>query len=233
VKLAQQCGFLCVSAQAFDAGFEAEAQRLAATCRVLFMPAGRVSLMYQIGAHRTLTLPDTANFDFHGGVVQLQGERDGEPYHTGEAPGGLTILSTGRGDARFAAPFDTRMDEAEWVPLKTWLNRVAVRGSAGITHSRRDFIDVLANQEGGTHVDPTVDEAYMQLRTDVLGILLGAPQVEKGPDGTVRAAKTLDLGRLTPPDSNIVEASMRQIAHEVLRALEKHFPDLPHAPRLS
>jgi hypothetical protein len=161
-KLREQFGFLQVSAQAFDAGFEAEAVRLAGICRVLFMPAGGQSLMYQLGKHDAITLPDTADFEFH--------ERRGlPPLGSPLAPGGLTVIGHRGPQPCFRAPLDSRMDTAEWVPLKTWESRVAVRSSAGVTHSRADFIEVLANQEGGMHIDPTFDEAYGTLREDTMG----------------------------------------------------------------
>ena len=104
------------------------------------------------------------------------------------------------------------MPDAKWLKLDRWLQTPAVRSSTGVTHSRWDFIRVLANQEGGAHVDPTIEREYAQLREGTLGaVTFPADQVPPPAES------------ILSPGRNVVEASMRQIAHEVQRALEKQF----------
>jgi hypothetical protein len=200
--------------------------RLAIICRVLFSESGGKSLMQQLGAHKTITLPDTAVFDAQpiapGISIQLIGtDAEGnEGVVNDESCGGLTELTNGpRGGMRWTAPLDTRMPQARWMKLSAWLSSVAVRSSTDVTHSRWDFIRVLANQEGGAHLDPTVEISYTQLRGDTLGVLSGP--FTPAPGGGF--PEKIDLEAMQPPETNVVEASMRQIAHEAIRALEKHF----------
>lgn len=77
------------------------------------------------------------------------------------------------------------------------------KDKAGNTFSRRDIVLAVANQDGGAHVDPELDEDYAALSKDnTLGwhFSVGGTETEF-------------------PD-NPVPASIRQIAHEVLVTLE-------------
>jgi hypothetical protein len=204
--------------------------RLAATCRVLFTESGGgKSLMQQLGTHKTITLPDTAILDkraygpiaaFTGFGKDAEGNRV-ELFNDNDPPGGLVVNNTSPdGRMRWTAPLDARMQGTSWSKLPKWLSTPAVRGSSGVTHSRSDFIRVLANQEGGAHIDPTVEADYAQLRSDTGGVMIGTFKLG--------APQTLEHMDWESPETNVVEASMRQIAHEVIRALEKHFPaELP------
>ncbi len=183
--------------------------------------------MQQLGAHKSIVLPDTAILDFQpigpGMGVQLMGTKAGSDEQVvlnAGGPGGVVDLVDTPEGMRWIAPLDARMAQATWKKLPQWMSAVAVRGSTGITHSRWDFIRVLANQEGGAHVDPSVEITYRDLRIDTLGVLSGP--VEIPPGGGL--PEKIDIEALQPPDSNVVEAAMRQIAHETIRALEKQFP---------
>ena len=67
----------------------------------------------------------------------------------------------------------------------------------------------VANKEGGTHIDPKLDEAYANLsRFNSLGWKVFMSGVEKDFNNTP------------------VLPSIRQIAHEVLKTLKDEFPDL-------
>jgi hypothetical protein len=229
--------FLTRSAAEFDKGAEEEAVRLAGACRVLFSESGGSSLVRQLGVHKTIQLPDTAQFDRQvigpGLSIQMVGEdeRGNDLTLPIEARGGLVDLGQGTGSMRWFAPGDTRMEGAAWLPLPRWLSAAAVRGSSGATHSRWDFIRVLTNQEGGAHVDSTIDADYAQLRADTLGVLSGPIDVLVEPDGSIRFPDEIDMSGMLAPEANVVEASMRQIAHEAIRGLERQFSMLtPYRP---
>jgi len=81
---------------------------------------------------------------------------------------------------------------------------------------------VLANQDGGAHVDPKLDADYVKLRNDTMGRLFGAPP-NPGATALEGAIEGIDWKR---PDTNVVKATMRQIAHEAIRDVERHFPSL-------
>lgn len=226
--LRSQYRFLVRSAKAFDEGAEDEALRLAVSCRVLFRESGGKSLMQQLGASKTIKLPDTAILHERTGPIrnfQLIGTdedgNEGTVLASGDdPPGGLTDPADGRdGGMRWTASLDTRMEGASWINLSEWLAADAVRGSSGVIHSRSDFIRVLANQEGGAHIDSTVEADYAELRSDTLGVAVGTV-----PSAPVTSTNEMLEGIVWElPETNVVEASMRQIGHEAIRALEKHF----------
>jgi hypothetical protein len=207
-RLRRQYRYLTRSATFFDSGAEDEAERLAGACRVLFSDTGGTSLITQLHARHSFKLPDTAVLDVMGMHVGIPMKLHAVDEHGNEvtpqfAAGGLIeIVDTPKGP-RWGAPLDARMHDARWLPLDRWLSEPVVRDSTGITHSRDDFIRVLRNQEGGSHVDPTIEEDYARLRDDTLGALSDAGEGWQ------------------PPALNVVEASMRQIAHEAIRAVEQ------------
>ena len=83
-----------------------------------------------------------------------------------------------------------------------------VRGEETL-FTRRQMVLALANQDGGAHVAPILDDAYQRLsRIDGLGWrVLDAV-------GDRTEEKTPEL------------ATMRQIAHEVLMTMHGEFPDV-------
>ena len=168
-RLRGQFGYLVRSAMAFDEGVEDEAPRLAGACRVLFIPGSGKSLVYQLGAHKSITLPDTSIRNQQavapGVAIQLYGtDAQGKPLTAPRtALGGLAAPAADLRGTRWVAQGDAWMLSARWVPLQTWLMAPAVRSSSNKDYSRWDFIRVLANQEGGMHVDPTVEADHVQL----------------------------------------------------------------------
>ena len=91
-----------------------------------------------------------------------------------------------------------------------WWHQSVVKDAQGREFSRWDLVRVVANQDGGAHVDPKVDQLHYQLtRLNSLGISRGE----------------------TPRDSP-VPATLRQIGWEVHSMLHDHRRDLlpPEAP---
>jgi hypothetical protein len=218
-QLRTQFGFLTRRIASFDEGHEKEAVALAGVCRVLFSDSGGMSVIKQLGARTELKLPDTAILDWSpvgGGIfVQVrQVNPDGSEGPLSDSTGGLAELNGLADDLRWIAPLDDWMDRARWMGLDEWLTKPAVRGSSGTTYSRQDFIRVLANQEGGMHFAPTVDSAYAKLRDDTMGAA-----IHPLPGNQIMAPRE----EFVAPGLNVVEASMRQISHEVQRGLEDTF----------
>lgn len=87
--------------------------------------------------------------------------------------------------------------------FEIWWNGIVFVDKDRNEFSRKDIVLSLANKEGGAHVDKTLDEKYADLRK---GNSLGWFDVT--PDG------------VQTPSEDQVPASMRQIAHEVLKTLE-------------
>src|SRR5438034_3485855 len=70
---------------------------------------------------------------------------------------------------------------------------------------RRELIRVVANQDGGSHVDPALDETYARLTRDNS---MGWVEVSAG---------------VEQPMPEPATASVRQMAHELLRVLDSGY----------
>lgn len=68
--------------------------------------------------------------------------------------------------------------------FETWWTMPIIRDQSGPEFTRRDIVLTVANQDGGAHVDPTLDEAYMKLSRSIgyaMTISLdGGPQLGGG-----------------------------------------------------
>lgn len=189
--------FLRRSSWAYDEGDVPEAKRLAVTLRVLLHDTKQShSLLGQLGVKDSLRWYDTAvpihpdNLLPTPGLIQMQME-----------PGvGVT----------YTAPLDDRPPELMQPPsgFTPWWNN-AVCKLPDRTWSRSQLVLVLANQEGGAHVDPNLNDAYESLaRQNALGF---SYVDERG-------------GR--PAEGNPVAVAVRQIAHEVLKTCEGQLASL-------
>lgn len=72
--------------------------------------------------------------------------------------------------------------------------------------SRSDLVNIMANQDGGAHVDPTLDRDYASLCSDSLGLSFSMGPPDDNPP---------------PVKNNVAHASLRQVAFEVLLTLER------------
>jgi len=81
-------------------------------------------------------------------------------------------------------------------------------------HSRRSVVLAMADQDGGAHVDPAVDAAYADLCAEDGGSAWA--DLDR-----IELPERLSAAQLNPPLGNIAQASVRQVAHEVIRTLER------------
>jgi hypothetical protein len=185
--LEEQIDFLKLSAEAFDRGFTGEAKRLAVTLRVLLQDTNNSkSLLGQLGK-KNLQFFDTTYEPRASNMM---------PYH------GLVgmVLKTGA-RAAYRAPLDDRPHEPRQIPFDPWWTNAAIVDVQGRKISRKDLILTAANQDGGAHVDPGLDERYAELAEGSgLGFMSVSADGRKLMQGAERAA-------------------IRQIAHEVLKTL--------------
>lgn len=182
-----------MSADAFDAGFDAEAKRLAVLLRVLLHDTKQShSLLKQLGVKDRLDLLDTA-----------------EPIHPANllpTPGlvimQMTTTETGA-SGQYVAPLgNERPSGWRLKPFAGWWQNPVMKVDG--TWSRRDLVLSLANQQGGAHVDPTVDERYERLAK------------ENGLGWTAVAAD-----RSEPFGGSPIAAAVRQIAFEVMETFDR------------
>ncbi len=195
--LQEQLGFLERSAEAFDAGYEAEAKRLAVTIRVL---------VHDTGASRSLLSQlDRKNTKFCDSAFDV------DPTSL-IAHAGLAGVSVGPLGVKHAARLDG--DDPSWfrpADFDTWWNKVVIRDREGRQLTRRDLVLAVANQDGGAHVDPALDEDYARLsRDDTLGRYTG------------------DVTRMIPLTA-VELVSIRQISHEVLKTLKPGYEKKPRS----
>jgi hypothetical protein len=191
--LAEQIGFLERSAAAFDAGYDGEAKRLATTLRTLLHDTEQShSLVGQLGQKNrdfvdTAVKYDPANLSSHGGLV---------------------FIAVGAPRTRYVAMLDD-VPTTGLLPFSDWWNAPVFIDNARNLLTRKNLVLIAANQDGGAHVDPALDERYDRLSHENA---LGYIAVE---NGTAR------------PMEGPEKAAIRQIAHEVLKTLVPGYAKQP------
>lgn len=96
----------------------------------------------------------------------------------------------------------------KWLPFEQWWTMTVCRDSLHKLFSRRRFILEMANTDGGAHVDPKLNKAYANLsRFNSMGWIV-------------------EIGGTEHNLRNLVFASVRQIAHEVIHSLEVGCKDI-------
>ena len=191
----EQLGFLLRSAKAYDGGHFDEAKRLAAGVRILVHDTEQSkSLLTQLGLKSTPIFDsapkeDQTNLMPYTGLVTIA-----------MAPGGTVCYP--------ALDDDPPPDGSRFASFDAWWNRIIFRFKKTdfkIELSRKDLVLTVANQDGGTHVDPALDEAYARLSRQNA---LGWKSFNSKGEQIVR-----------PPEL----AAIRQIAHEILKTFDPHY----------
>jgi hypothetical protein len=197
--LKDQVAFMKQSAASYDNGFEDEAKRLAVIIRVLVHDTSN--------SRSLLTLLNRKNIKLYDSSI---------PYHPENllSHNGLVMIkmSTNEG-ASYVAPLDDGppiRSRTKKIPFNMWWeNMFVIKDKNGETFTRKDLVLNTANKDGGAHIDPSLDEAYANLsRFNSIGWKVFRNDIE-------------DSFRNSP-----VSASVRQIAHEVLKTLKDEFPEL-------
>jgi len=186
VHLKEQISFLETSANSFDDGAEEEAKRIAVTIRILVHDTkSSHSLLRQLGKNPkfldTSSDLDSKNILAHGGLIKILNEPHQSRY--------IAMLDN------FPTPTIKMID------FDSWWNKHVFVDKQGRKLKRKDLILTAANQDGGAHVDPSLDETYANLSRNGLDLIVSHGQ----------GAKILDK-----PE----RAAIRQIAHEILKTLK-------------
>jgi hypothetical protein len=207
--LMEQMSFLRRSARDFDAGDESEAKRLALHVRTLVYDSRKSkSLLGQLGLKDSIRFEDTTirRVELPPGFTEL-------PLGSIVLDSGITVTQMKfvgpYAGVAFAAPLDDVAPERIGPPVQfeQWWEPVILTDTQGNVFSRKSFVLVLANEDGGAHVDPELQASYAALvKANSLGRMGAAP------------------GEEMRPLLNIALASARQIAHELLRTLERELP---------
>lgn len=185
--LADNIGFLKDSCEGYDNGKESEYKRLALTLRILLHDtSGRSkSLLGQLGM-KSIKFLDTANKPLPGNTMAFCA---------------LAGMEIGPGKPRFIPHLDTHRKSAQ-LDFEVWWNGIIFTDSKGQSISRKELVLSVADQDGGAHVDPFINEKYGDLS-------------RKNSMGWRVSFNGEDLGPMRAPEA----ASIRQISHEVLKTL--------------
>jgi len=198
--LQDQIRFLISSAESYDNGSVGEAKRLALVVRVLTHDtSSSTSLLTQL---------KKKDIEFYDTSI------DYDPNNLMPHMGLLMMRLTTGSLAVYVAPLDNlsppRMKGK--VSFDEWWKKIVLKDGTGGIYTRGDIIEVLANKEGGAHVDPKLDADYVNLsRFNSMGW-----QSVSSKGGVITKA---DMG-------NPVFPSMRQIAYEVIKTLKEEFSNL-------
>jgi hypothetical protein len=198
-ELREQLGLLQTLCELYDQGNTSQAKMIAVIVRTLLHDGGKKSssraLLAQLGLRRRFV--DTA-FDVTDDGAQ--------PVWR----------------CRLAVP-DTRTSGA-WAPILDapesrtenffeWWREIVIRDFDENGFSRKDLILNVADTDGGAHVDPTLERTYARLTRE------NSCQMLVGPTGSSGGfPEKIERDQLRPMESP-VNASIRQIGHEVLKTL--------------
>lgn len=194
--LEEQLQLLQLSADSFDEGIEAEAKRIAVSLRVLLHDTDKsVSLLSQLRAKNRKFLDtsfpfDEKNLSVHSGLVAMT---------MGPSGGGYAAML----DVTPGPPVERDFDE--------WWSQCVFMDIQRRPISRKDLVLWVANQDGGAHVDASLNRSYADLsRHNSLGW-------------------TFSDGTKTTPFTGPERAALRQVCHEVLKTLVPGYQKEPPA----
>lgn len=189
--------FLEISSNSFDQGYFEEAKRLAVTIRVLVHDTiNSNSVLKQLDLkegnnfYNTSSPYNPKNIVEYSGLVRLQFDSSGINY---KAPLSESIDMPGRAN--------------EFIPFSDWWNGIIIKDNKGITYTRKQLVLILANKDGGAHVDPNISEDYKALRE--ADRTNWAYVQENGSEET------------STPIKNVEFHSMRQIAYELMVSIKR------------
>jgi hypothetical protein len=190
-KIRQQLRFMVRSAAAYDQDLVDEAPRLAASVYMVYP-------LLQVRRFKNLRYMDSSSIVL------------GQPRESRPKPAGLvfTRLGGGRPDG-FVPRLDVPiygLDGAVSRPplsLRDWWTGPAFAGPER-DYSRGELITEMRNTDGGGHIDSALNADYADLLTHAESITFHTAGVQV-PDA----------------DTNYAAATVRQIAHELLRSLQR------------
>jgi len=211
-QLREQLRFLLTSCERYDQGDKSEAKRIAVPIRTLVHDTGNsMSLLGQLGLGRKFL--DTA-FDVPDDVVQ-QVWRCRLALPDAITPGAWAPLLDG--------------STSRIVDFDEWWTETVVTDAKGNTFSRSDLILNVANTDGGAHVDPTLERTYAELtRENSCQMLFGTIDMSHGWPESLAGHKFFQM-------ESPVNASIRQVGHEVLKTLIPgyHYQTDAYAPGIA
>ncbi|GER00445.1 hypothetical protein JCM17845_10680 [Iodidimonas gelatinilytica] len=185
--LEEQLKFLTRSCHDFDKGETSEYKRIALTIRILTYDGGQSrSLLQQLGMKG---IP----FVSYAGKIDLRNLLVSHP---------LIMMTIGESGTCFLPVLDKGPRSARQLNFENWWKEDVLCSPDGTVLTRGDFVTIVANQDGGAHVDPRLDERFDKLANENL-----AGWISDTPDGE-------------KPLQHIEKMHLRQIGFECLQSIE-------------
>jgi hypothetical protein len=198
-QLREQIHFLEVSAENFDNGDISEAKRMSVSIRILMHDTYKKD-----GTPNSQSLLNLLNLKNNIIFFDSSMEKDSVgPYS------GLVLKSIGPEGGSYVAPLDDFPPNFIFkrVLFKDYWEKDIFIDSKNNHFSRKELILATANKDGGAHIDPELDQGYVELtKQNSLGWFYG---------------NDLKSG----PLENASFAAVRQIAHEILKTLIPDYPE--------
>jgi hypothetical protein len=197
-ELIEQLQLLQDSCRAYDSGLEPAGKHIALSIRVLVHHHGQSqALMEQLG------LRDCRFIDSAGPLKP----RNLLPEHNLLALR-MRTYADGKGRGRYIPAGDPPRPKCV-VRFQDWWNQPVMKDRKGRKFSRRELVLHVADTDGGAHVDPELNEAYMELSR------------QNSLDWTFHSGDTA-----TGVEGRPELAAMRQIAYELLQTISACYPEL-------
>lgn len=186
--LREQIQFLQSSAKLYDLGNEAEAKRMAVTLRVLLYDTnGSKSLLGQMQLKKKMKFVSTAQ------------KYDDTNLLTQQCLLSMTLNSQGI----TYNPLFENGDRYRMLSCRDWGFEVVFCDVHRKLYRRKDLIQLLANMDGGAHVDEEISDDYSGLKSPNLTGWVSLDSIDN----------------VSPQSNDPVYASTRQMTFEVLQSL--------------
>lgn len=162
-ELSEQLQLLRMSCEAFDRGVEAAGKHIALSLRVLlYLHARSRALLDQLGYRSSKFISsgiplNPRNLATESTLLSMMLSPKGIKW--------LPLIAVGGGP-----------NPSRYLPFSDWWLEPILKDGQGRKFTRLDLVQHVANTDGGAHVDPDLDEAYMDLsRKNSLGWVFLAP----------------------------------------------------------
>lgn len=188
--------FLKLSSKSYDEGHTGEIKRLAASLRVLLHDT-----QYSISILEQLRIKNDLLF--------INTATKPNPANL-LTHSGLAAMAMSNQSAKFV-PYLDSLPGPSYAAMRftKWWSETVIIDNKRNKISRKDLVLSIANQDGGVHVDPMLNKVYANLSRH-----------------NSIAWQFVGSSTRTEAVESITEASMRQIAHEVLTTLEHQLSTL-------
>lgn len=158
-KLNQQIELLILANENFDRGKEITALHIGSIIRVLLHQTNQSHSLFDQLDIKKIPFFDTAHNINKGKYLGLIIKF-------------MSDVTDGKGGEVLYKPIytsDFHFKNKNWIDFDSWWNKKIFINGNGDSLTRKELILFLANQEGGSHVDPQIDEIYDKFRHSYSG----------------------------------------------------------------